>query len=138
MVIYFRLNFVDLNAIGVPEVDMASYMEFKEEMQTKVSEIQRQWFYVPSEMLQDNFNNEVPYKLEGLLNEETVQESFEEDGVEKTYENALYNAPSTLFGQGLIPMDVEDPNQQKKEPNQKLSSFYLNSNNNWRKKHKEK
>lgn len=107
--VYFKLNFANLNATGVPADEIESYNDFKSSMQAKVKEIQRIWYFVPKDKLESSFSSEVPYEFGGLLGEETVQGSFKEEGVEQTYKKALSNTPTSLFEQGLIPMDLEEP-----------------------------
>lgn len=94
--LYARLSTFNLNAEGVPKAEMTDYLDFKKEIEQKLTEVKGIWFYFPEEAMGASANNELPEGLSDNLNAEIIRKNLKEKGIEETYQQVLSDALDSM------------------------------------------
>ena len=87
--LYAKLGAIDLKAIGISENEMENYLDFKEELENKLDSIKGIWYYLPEDLITSQQTNKLPEEFESVLNQEVIQETLKEKGLEETLKQAL-------------------------------------------------
>ena len=121
--VYIRLENVDLNANGILEKDLQSYLDFKTEFDKTIEPIRWQWVQLPDQYIKGQLDQEAPMDLVAFdttaLKNEIVKNGFKK-AIQKAIEDEI--AKSETDGQ----MTAEDATKARTLANRFFETEFFN------------